>query len=258
MTEFCTLHPLDPALVDRYVAAISVAEREANAEDGLLGGDPIWHRRLLVSARRGYAGALAGRESGANAVSYGLAQMLATGHPTYFLPGASFSPWEARVDRGLGMLLRPPSRLFGEAGLARPAVRAMPIRLDLGAGLMGGAFVPARLVPELGRQLDERAERLVRRLMAAELDAVAILGLLMEATTYAADRGFGLYEALDVVVPEAPEADPPGAVVIGPDRKRVPAPLRQRLEEAAKPPKKPTLASRLLRRGPKPTTEPTV
>jgi hypothetical protein len=255
MTELSTLHPLDPAVVDRYLAAIAREETGDGGADLLVPADPTWSRRLLVSARRGYAGALAGRESGANAVSYGLAQLLATAHPTFYLPGASFSLWEARIDRGLGMLLRPPSRLFGEAGLAVPAARAMPIRLDLGAGLMGGAFIPARLVPELERQLDARAERLVRRLLDAELDGVAVLGLVMEATAYASDRGLGLFEATDVVVPEAPEGDPPGAVVIGPDRKRLAPALRHRLEEAAKPPKKPSLADRLFRRGGKPTPD---
>jgi hypothetical protein len=126
----------------------------------------------------------------------------------------------------------------------------MPIRLDLGAGTMGGAHVPARLVPELRRQLEERAERLVRRLIEAELDGVAVLGLLLEATAYAEARGLGLYEALDVITPEAPEADPPGAVLLLPNRKRLDPALRRRLEEAAKPPKQPGLASRLFgRRG---------
>lgn len=252
MTEICTLHPLDLDVVDRYVRAV-VAEEGA----GALGmGDPVWERRVLAVARRGYAGALEGREGGANAVGYGLAQVLATAEPTFVLPGAGLSLWEARIDRGLGMLLRPPSRLFGEAGVPVVAARAMPIRLDAGAGLMGGAFVPARLVPELRRQLEARAERLVRRLIAAELDGVAMLGLMMEAVGYAADRGLGLYEALDVVTPEAPEGDPPGAVVVLPDRRRLEAALRRRLEAAAKPPKKPSLAARLLGRGRRAGPEP--
>ena len=137
---------------------------------------------------------------------------------------------------------------IGEAGLVTRAARAMPIRLDLGAGMMGGAHIPARLVPDLQRLLEARTERLVRRLVEAELDGVAILGLWMEAAAYAAERGLGLYEALDVVVPEAPEADPPGARVLVPDRKRLDPALRRRLEEAAKPPKQPGLVARLLGR----------
>ena len=244
MSELSSLHPLDPDVVARYVATVT-GTGEARA---LVPADPPWSERLAATARRGYARAQAGNEAGANAVSFGLAQALAAAHPTFLLPGAGLTVWEARIDRGLGMLLRPPSRLFGEAGLATAAARAMPIRLDLGAGTMGGAFVPARLVPDLRRLLDERTERLVKRLIEAELDGVAVLGLLIDAVGYAADRGLGLYEAIDVIVPEAPEADPPGARVLAPNRKTLDPALRRRLEEAAKPPKQPGLAARLFGR----------
>ena len=246
MGELSSLHPLDPEIVARYLDAVTGA---ADAQ-ALVPADPAWSERMVAAARRGYERARSGNEAGANAVSFGLAQALATAHPTYLLAGAGFSIWEARIDRGIGMLLRPPARLFGEAGLATAAARAMPIRLDLGAGVMGGAHVPARLVPDLRRLLETRTERLVRRLIEAELDGVAILGLLMEATAYADDRGLGLYEALDVITPEAPEADPPGSRVLLPNRKRLDPALRRRLEEAAKPPKQPGLAARLFgRRG---------
>ena len=244
MAELCTLHPLDPAVVHRYVGALTTESDPRS----VVPADPVWSEGLLVSARRGYERARAGNERGANAVSYGLAQALATAHPTYLLPGVGLTVWEARIDRGIGMLLRPPSRLFGEAGLATAAARAMPIRLDLHAGMMGGAHIPARLVPDLQRLLETRTERLVRRLIEAELDGVAILGLLMGATAYAAERGLGLYEALDVITPEAPQADPPGSRLLVPDRKRLEPTLRRRLEEAAKPPKQPGLVARLLGR----------
>ncbi len=252
MPELTSLHPLDQEVVARYARAV-VGDGEAGA---LVPADPAWSSRLVAAARRGYARALAGNEAGANAVSFGLAQVLATAHPTFLLAGAGPSIWEARIDRGMGMLLRPPSRLFGEAGLATAASRAMPIRLDLGAGTMGGAHVPARLVPELRRQLAAREERLLRRLIEAELDGVAILGLLLEATAYADERGLGLYEALDVVTPEAPEADPPGAVVLIPTRKGLDPAVRRRLEAAAEPPKKPGLAARLFGRRGAPTGPP--
>ena len=245
MAELCTLHPLDPDVVARYVRSVA-AEADPRS---VIPAAPEWSERLVATAQRGYERARTGSEPGANAVSYGLAQALATAHPTYLLPGAGLTVWEARIDRGVGMLLRPPSRLFGEAGLVTRAARAMPIRLDLGAGMMGGAHIPARLVPDLQRLLEARTERLVRRLVEAELDGVAILGLWMESAAYAAERGLGLYEALDVVVPEAPEADPPGARVLVPDRKRLDPALRRRLEEAAKPPKQPGLVARLLGRG---------
>jgi hypothetical protein len=165
------------------------------------------------------------------------------------MPGLALTTLEARIDRGVGMLLRPPSRLFAEAGLDVPAARAMPIRLDLASGLMGGAFVPARLVPQLQDLLDGRLERFARRLNEAELDGVAALGLLYELCAAARARGVGIYEALDVITLDAPASWPPGARVYGPDRKRLDKRLRARLEEAAKPPRKPGLVARLLGRG---------
>jgi hypothetical protein len=54
---------------------------------------------------------------------------------------------------------------------------------------------------------------------------------------------------VDVIVIDAPQATPPGARVVYPDRKRLPKDLRRRLEESAKPPKQPGLLSRLMGRG---------
>jgi len=245
VAELCSLHPLDLDLVARYARALM-----ADGDDrDLVPADPDWGASTLDAARRGYERALAGNEAGANIVTYGLARILATAQPTFLLPSAGLTVWEARIDRGIGMLLRPPSRLFGDAGVPVPAARAMPIRLDLHRGSMGGAHVPARLVPNLAKLLDERTERLLRRLAEAELDGVAILGLLMDACAYATDRGLGLYEALDVVTPEAPDADPPGLQLRVADRKRLDPTLRRRLEDVAKPPKPPGIVARLLGRG---------
>lgn len=245
MPELCTLHLLEPGILARYVAAVTGhAEPEAVAPL-----TPDWSSRIVRAARVGYERAAAGQEQGANTISHGLARILATSQPTFFLPGAGLTAWEARFDRGLGMLMRPPSRLFGEAGLPLAVARAMPIRVDLSGGMMGGAHIPARLIPDLQRLLDHKAERLVRRLVEAELDGVALLGLYIEAADAAAADNLGLYEAIDVLVPEAPEADPPGLRLLQPDKRRLPADLRQRLEEAAKPPKQPGLAARLFRRG---------
>ena len=79
-------------------------------------------------------------------------------------------------------------------------------------------------------------ERLARRMAEAELDAPALLGTLLEASAYAAERGLGLYEAVDVVVPGVPESEPPGLRLVVPDRKRLDRDLRRRLEAAARPP----------------------
>ena len=243
--EACSLHLLDLGVVERFVRLLV----DDTAAPDLGVADRVWANRLLVTARQGYARACAGNEVGANAVSFGLAQLLATAGPSFAMHGLALTTLEARIDRGVGMLLRPPSRLFVEAGLDTTAARAMPIRLDLSRGLMAGAFVPARLVPDLEALLDRRLERFLRRFAEAELDGVAAVGLLMDACAAARARGVGLLEALDVVTLEAPESDPPGAVVVPGDRRRLDKALRKRLEEAAKPPKQPGLISRLFGRG---------
>ena len=243
--EACSLHLLELGVVERY-ARLLAGEGDA-ATLGV--PDRVWSNRLLVSARQGYARAREGNEAGANAVSYGLAQLLATAGPSFAMTGLALTTIEARVDRGVGMLLRPPSRLFVEAGLDVTAARAMPIRLELSRGLMGGAFVPARLVPDLEALIDRRLERFLRRFGEAELDGVAAVGLLLDACAAARQRGVGLIEALDVVTLEAPESFPPGAVVVPGERRRLDAALRKRLEAAAKPPKQPGLVARLFGRG---------
>lgn len=233
--EVCSLHPFDPATVARYVAVVQGAAEPPAA----------WRGPWLDDARRGLAGARAGDEERANALGHGLALALSTEHPSFAHDGFGLTVWEARIDRGVGMLLRPPSRLLMEAGLESGAARALPIRLDLHRGTMGGAFVPPRLVPDLYRLIDTRTERLARRLREAEYDPVPTLGLLFEAVTYARDRGLGLYEAMDAVMPDLSTGLVPGSGVVAPDPKRLDKALRAKLVEAAKPPRKPGLLARL-------------
>ena len=243
MSEFATLHPYDPQFVRAYVAA--VRGELPGAE--LLPGAPDWANRELARAQRGYRRALTGDEAGANMVSHELARLLGAGMPVYFVPGAGLTQLEARFDRGLGMLLRPPSRLFMDAGLESAAARRMPIRLDASGGSMGGAFLSPTLVPQFRAQIEARLERLARRMAEAEMDAPAYVGILLEATTFAESHGLGLFEAADVVVPGVVESEPPGLTLLQPDRKRLAKPLRQQLEEAARPPKEPGLFARIFR-----------
>lgn len=212
--EACSLHPFDLEAVERYVHQLDEHDRRAGAA--------------------------------ANAITAGLARDLAGRHPTFAHYGLGLTPIEARIDRGVGMLLRPPSRLFGEAGLDQPLARSLPIRVDLAGGMMGGAFIPAKLIPDLQRLIDRRTERFLKRMAEAEMDNVAALGLLIEACRYATDHHLGLYEAVNVIIPDAPESWPPDARVLAADRKRMDRELRKRLEEAAKPPKKPGLMTRLF------------
>jgi hypothetical protein len=114
---------------------------------------------------------------------------------------------------------------------------------------MGGAFMPPAQLPRFRDLLEQRLDRLARRLAEAELDAPAFLGVLLEASAYAGDRGLGLYEAIDVVVPGVSASEPPGLRLVAPDRKRLERDLRRRLEAAARPPKEPGFLARVLGRG---------
>lgn len=236
--ELCSLHPFELESVRRFV--------------GVLHGEappPQWRGGWLDEARRQAPAMDAGSEDAACAIGYALAVALSREQPVYAGSRFGLTVWEAQIDRGIGMLMRPPSRLLQDAGLEARGARAFPIRLELSRGMMGGAYVPARLVPELAALLDKHEVRIARRLAAAEYDPVAMLGLLLEAITYARERGLGLYEAMDVVTPDLAPALP-GTRVFGPDARRLPKEVRQRLAAAAKPPREPGLLARLFGRKP--------
>jgi len=242
--ELTSIHLLDLKVVRAFVDAA-----HGRGDLAELSLDAGWRRVLADSASAGRFKAVAGVEAGANALTFGLGQVLAAVQPTFFHPGLSLTAWEARIDRGVGMLMRPPARLFIEAGLEATAARTMPIRLDLSRGMMGGAFIPARLMPDFERLLETRLERSVRRLVDAELDPVAVMGLMYDLAATARRSGMGLYEAIDVVSPDHPDALPPGARIVVADRKRIDPALRKRIETASKPAKKPGLLARMFGRG---------
>lgn len=181
-------------------------------------------------------------------LTLGLARFLAARDVAFVQPGLSLSSLEARIDRGIGMLMRPPSRLFMDAGLDPVIAHQLPIRLDMQAGSMGGAFIPARLIPDVQRLLDARMARILRRLGEAEYAAIPTLGLLIEAVDNVAGRGLGLYEAIDAIAPDEPASWPSGAKIVTADPKRLGRDLRKRLEVAAKPEKQPGLLKRLTGR----------
>ncbi|MDQ4043938.1 MAG: hypothetical protein M3173_00610 [Chloroflexota bacterium] len=232
-----SLHPIDDAVVSRFMATVTGdAPPQATWQ-------PWWPDRIPVLLER----MRAGDERAANEVTLRLAYALGTEHPTFAAPGFGLTFWEARIDRGVGMYLRPPSRLFREFGLELEVLRTMPIRVDTNLGLMGGAFIPAHLVPKVKELLETREQRMARRLREAEYDPVVALTLFNEALDYALEHGMGLYEALDAVGPGG-ESVFDGVVVIG-SRDRVPKAERKRIEELSKPPKKPGLIQRMLGRG---------
>jgi hypothetical protein len=184
---------------------------------------------------------------GTGMVGQALAAFLAGRQPSFVLTEISLTNWEAQIDRGIGMLMRPPARILIDAGMERSLAQQFPIRLGHDAGSMAGAYVPAHLMEQFAALLEARLERHLRRLREAELDPVANMGLLLEAAAYARENRAGLIEAAGVV-----DGLPPGTPVVIANRKHLPKELRKRLEEAAKPPKKPGLVARLFGARPQP------
>lgn len=238
--ELCSLHPFDETLVPAFVAGIT--------GEVPVGAGGAWPAGAIVEGRRALDLMQVGQDRGAFALTYAFARALAAKEASYVYPGLCLTAWEARVDRGVGMLLRPPARLFIDAGLDPRLGRALPTRLDLHRGTMGGAYVPARLMEELERQLDTRLERSVRRLIEAETDGVAAMGLMLEAARYARANGLALYEAMDVVGPDGEAPGIAGARVLLADKKRWDKATRSRLEKGAKPPKPPNFLRRFMDR----------
>ena len=232
--EMMSLHPLDERVLARFVAALG---GEADPEPEWRPWWPAQPGMLLERMR-------AGDERASNEITLALAYALGSESPSFAAPAFGLTLWEARVDRGVGMYLRPPARLFRDRGMELTVVRAMPIRVDTNLGPMGGAFVPAHLVPKVKELLTEREQRMARRLREAELDPVVALTLFGEAVDYALERGLGLFEALDAVGPGG-ESVFGGEVVVG-SRDRVPKPERKRIDELSKPPKQPGLLRRMF------------
>lgn len=231
-----SLHPIDPAIVEEYVAVLNGRPPR-----------PEWSAWFRDSLRQDLVRGRAGDEAAANRITHGLAHALSGSAPAYTFNPFGLSFWEAQVDRSIGMLMRPPARLFLDAGLDQAVARAMPIRLDFQLGMMGGAYIPARLVEQAAQMLDEHLERSARRLAEAEYDAVSSTGLMHEALSFARERGVGLFEAQDVVGPGGEAL--PGISVVLPDPRRWDRTLVSRIEEAITPPKQPGLLQRMFGRG---------
>ncbi len=237
------LHPFDPEIADRFVRAL------AGDRFDLPGVDPAWSERVIESARAGLERARGGQARGYHELTAAFGQMTASQHPSFAHDGLSLTSWEAQIDRGAGMLLRPPARLLIDAGLDPVIGRKLEIRLDFSHGLMGGAWVPPKNVPLLADLLEERFERLVKRLVAAEFDPYAYMGMITEAVSYARERNLGIYETLGVVLADEPASAPPGGRLVTFDKKRLDPELSKRIEIAAKPPRTPGRLARLLGKG---------
>jgi len=232
--ELYSLHPLPETEVSEFLQRIDLDRRATDGTTPDRLTSQYWYRQILERANL--------RPSD---ISFGLAGWLAMRQPVFARQGLSLSSWEARVDRGSGMLLRPPSRLFGDAGLDITVARAMPIRIGGGDAMTGGAYVPARLMGAYLERLDQHSLRSVRRLNEAEMDGPEQMALLLEAARYANAKGFGLFEAVDLLDGSDPGTWPHGARVVAraTDRAEV-----ERLRQESLPPKEPGLIARLLGR----------
>lgn len=176
------------------------------------------------------------------------ARLLLSESPTFAGPGASLTVWESHIDRGIGMLLRPPARLFIEAGLDPALARQLPIRVVPGGGAMAGAVIPARLIPALLAHLEQHAERTARRLADAERPVVETFATLWQAALVARESGMGLLEGEGIIDPGEPRSWPPGADVRHPNPASIDPALRQRLLPPDTPAPKTGLLGRLRRR----------
>lgn len=230
--ELYSLHPLPEVEVAAYLGRL--APKRAQAD----GNTPE-----ELSTYRWFQRALENSAPRPNDISFGLAGWLALRQPAFARQGLCLSSWEARVDRGSGMMLRPPSRLFADAGLDTSVARAMPIRIELGDAMMGGAYVPARLMNDYLCRLEQQRERSVRRLNEAELDGPELMALMLQAGRFAAERGFGLYEAVDLLDGLDPGTWPANARVISMADDRIAV---ETFRRESLPPKEPGIIARLL------------
>lgn len=223
-----TLHPVTTETVSEFLRAVDSDSGNVSVE----------------RARQGIAWMRAGDSRGPDVVSHSLATFLTGRAPVFAMADVSFSGWEASIDRGVGMLLRPPSRLFVDAGMDRSVAQAFPIRLDPQRGMMAGSYVPPHLIGDLHDLLEQRMDRQLRRLQEAELEPVITLGAMLRAIAYAREHKTGLLEAMDVLHPQIDAIQ----IVQITRRKDIDPQLLKRLDEAIKPPKQPGLIARLFGR----------
>lgn len=164
-------------------------------------------------------------ENSANRITTALARAMAEANPTFHLEGFGLTPWEAMIDRGIGMLMRPPARVFVDNDIHPLIVHSMPIRLDLQGGIMGGAWIPPHLVEKLDELVDKRLELWAKRLQEAEHDPYPMLATMRMAVDQAKSSGLGLIEAINIL-------EPGTQVIETPQKKKMDPALRARIDAA--------------------------
>ena len=184
-------------------------------------------------------------DSSQQALTGGLGAWLARRQPVFAADGLSLTGWEARVDRGISMMLRPPSRLFVEAGVAPERVRILPVRVDLHGAMMGGCYIPSHLIPQVEERLDQKLEVTVRRMTEGELDAVRLQSVMMAAARYARENGLGLFEVSGLIDSQDSRTWPPGGIVVSQPVDQL---IVDRITAVLHPPKPPGRINRLFNR----------
>lgn len=181
-------------------------------------------------------------EDEANRLTTGMALAMSEKLPSFYYDSCSFTHWEAMIDRGIGMLMRPPARVFVDHGHNPYLIDKMPIRLEMQGGFpMGGSWVPPHLIPKLQEMVEQRFDLWAKRLHEAEMDPYPILATLHMAVEEASKRGLGLMESMDVLQPGSQVVETPG-------RKQMNPAMRERIDAAIKEEKQ-SLMDKLFRRG---------
>lgn len=223
--QLITIHLYDPDIASAYVRALSGGERP----------DWSWWQPDLPEV---FASEM--DESAANCIGVGLVRAMADTHPSYHEDGFGFTTWEAQFDRGIGMYMRPPARVFVDNGVSPAVTGRMPIRLDLQGGIMAGAWIPPHLIPNLDQLIETRLEIWAKRIHEAEMDPYPLLAAMRLVCDDAVRNGLGLIEAINVF-------EPGMRVVATPDKKRMNADIRTRIDAALKEDKQ-SLMDKLFRR----------
>lgn len=181
-------------------------------------------------------------EDEANRLTSGIALAMAEKLPSFHYGFCGLTHWEAMIDRGVGMLMRPPARVFVDHNHNPYMLDKMPIRLEMQGGFpMGGAWVPPHLIPKLKEMVEQRLDLWAKRIHEAEMDPYPILTTLHMAVEEADKQGLGLMESMDVLPPES-------QIIATPDRKRMDPTMRERIDLALKEEKQ-SLIDKLFRRG---------
>lgn len=224
-----TLHLYSEGQVSAFASALTTNQYEKFATQGI---------------REIFGNLPAATTTELNQISAAFVRSLGDEHPIFTNKSFTLTSWEAMVDRGVGMLLRPPARLLADAGIDSRSLLRMPIRLEPHGGIMAGAAVPARLMPDLLALFDQRLERSARRLADAGEDPLVAIGFVTAAAHYAKSKELGLIEAQFIYDEEMLSS----LRTVTLDQTSLDSESISRIRLALNPPKPPGKLSRLFRR----------